>query len=73
MEDPKAIYKTRKENPSAWAKIKSPPEIIYYDKMSNCHHFGQVETEGTPFMQEPLKTKFNWNALIYEDKLVLED
>ena len=53
-------------------EIKSPTEILYYAKMQNRQHFGQAESEGTPFTQEPLKSKFNWNALTNEAKLVLE-
>ena len=41
-------------------------------KMRNRQHFGQTETDGTPFTQEPLKTKFNWNASRKEAELVLE-
>ena len=40
--------------------------------MRNIQHFGQTETEGTSSIQEPLKTKFNYHALMHEDKLVLE-
>ena len=35
LEDPKYIYKTKNETPSAWMEIKSPPEILYYTKMRN--------------------------------------
>ena len=63
LQNPKTIYRTRNENPSAWVEIKSPPEILYYTKMRNRQHFGQGESKGTPFTQEPLKSKFNWNAL----------
>ena len=72
LEDPKDIYKTLRANPSVWVEIESPPEILYYTKMRNRKNFGQAETEGTPFTQEPLKTKFNWNASTHEAKLVLE-
>lgn len=72
LEDPKAIYKTRKENPSAWVEIKIPPEILYNAKKRNCQHFSQAESKNTPFTQEPLKTKFNLNALTHEAELVLE-
>ena len=54
-------------------EIKIPPEILYYAKMRNRQYFSQAESEGTLFTQEPLKPKFNWNALTNEAKLVLED
>ena len=61
LEDAKELYKdkNRRKDPTAWAEIRSPPEILYYTKMQNRQHFGQAETDGTPFTQEPLKTKFN--------------
>ena len=74
LEDPKELYKDkdRRKDPNAWIEIKSPPEILYYTKMRNRQHFGQAETDGTPFTQEPLKTKFNWKASTNEAELVLE-
>ena len=41
--------KNQQKDPTAWAEIKSPPEILYYTKMRNRQHFGQAETDGTPF------------------------
>ena len=37
LEDPKELYKdkNRRKDPTAWAEIKSPPEILYYTKMQN--------------------------------------
>ena len=74
LEDPKELYKDTncRKDPTAWAEIKSPSEILYYTKMRNQQHFGQAETEGTPFTQELLKTKFNWNGLTNDAELVLE-
>ena len=68
-----AIYKTQNENPSVRVGIRSPPEIFYNTKMRNQQHFGQAETDDIPFTQELLKTKFNWNDLMHEAELVLED
>jgi hypothetical protein len=41
-------------------------------RLRNQRHFGQAETDGTPFTTEAMKHKFNWNASTEEAELVLE-
>lgn len=72
MKDPKELYKTRKEKPAEWMETKIPQEILHFTKIWNCQNFSQAELRGTSFTKETQRTKFNWNALMQKDKLVLE-
>ena len=67
LEDPKTV-----RNPSDWIEVNCPKEIEFLIRIRNQRHFGQAETEGTPFTQEPLKHRFNWSASTREAELVLE-
>ena len=37
LEDPKELYKDTncQKDPTAWAEIKCPPDILYYTRMRN--------------------------------------
>jgi hypothetical protein len=41
-------------------------------RLRNQRHFGQTETDGTPFTGESMKHKFNWGASMNEAELVLK-
>jgi hypothetical protein len=70
LEDPKKVNK--QNDPSLWKEVNSPKEIEFLLRLRNQRHFGQAETDGTPFTTEEMKHKFNWNASTEEAELVLE-
>jgi hypothetical protein len=47
-------------------------EIEFLLRLRNQRHFGQAETDGTPFTVESIKHKFNWSASTNEAELVLK-
>ena len=65
--DPKTVT-----DPTDWVTITTPSEIEKYLQLRNQRHFGQAETEKTPFTQPPLKTHFNWSASTQAAELVLD-
>jgi len=69
LEDPK---KVDARDPSKWQEVNCPREIEFLLRLRNQRHFGQAETEGTPFTTEHMKSKFNWNATTNEAELVLK-
>jgi hypothetical protein len=54
FEDPKKT--------SNWRDINCPKEIKFSLRLRNQRHFGQAESEGTPFTTPRMKHKFNWSA-----------
>ena len=69
LEDPKLIPKGDTDK---WKTITCPNEIEFYLKLRNRWHFGQAETEGTPFTQPAMKEKIDWMSSTYQAELVLE-
>jgi hypothetical protein len=69
LEDPKGI--DQKDN-SKWKEVNCPKEIEFLLRLRNQRHFGQAETDGTPFTTEDMKHKFNWSASTNEAELVLK-
>jgi hypothetical protein len=69
LEDPKMVDK---EEANEWREAKCPKEIEFLLRLQNQQHFGQAETDGTPFMTKEMEHKFNWNASTNEAELVLE-
>ena len=67
LEDPKSV-----KEEDEWREVNCPREIEYFLCLRNQRHFGQSETEGTPFTTPEMKKKFNWNASTHEAELVLE-
>jgi hypothetical protein len=59
LEDPKS---TDQNDPSKWKEVNCPKEIEFLLHLRNQQHFGQAETDGTPFTVESMKHKFNWSA-----------
>jgi hypothetical protein len=57
---------------SNWRDINCPKEIELLLRLQNQRHFGQAESEGTPFTTPRMKHKFNWSASTCEAELVLE-
>ena len=55
-----------------WKTVTCPNEIEFYLKLRNCRHFGQAETEDTPFTQAAMKERFDWMLSTYQAELVLE-
>jgi hypothetical protein len=70
MEDPKAV--DQRKDPSLWKEVNCPKEIEFLLRLRNQRHFGQAETDGTPFTTEDMKHKFNWSASTNEAELVLK-
>jgi hypothetical protein len=69
LEDPKMVDK---EETNEWREAKCPKEIEFLLRLRNQQHFGQAETDGTPFTTKEMKHKFNWNTSTNEAELVLE-
>jgi hypothetical protein len=69
LEDPKV---TNQKDPSKWKEINCPKEIEFLLRLRNQRHFGQAESDGTPFTKEAMKHKFNWSASTNEAELVLK-
>jgi len=69
LEDPKTISQT---DNNMWKEVNCPKEIEFLIRLRNQRHFGQAETDGTPFTTTAMKHKFNWNASTEEAELVLE-
>ena len=57
--DPKKIDKN---DPSLWRQINCPTEIEFYLRLRNQRHFGQAETDKTPFTTDEMKEEFDWAA-----------
>ena len=70
LEDPKAV--DQRKDPNLWKEVNCPKEIEFLLRLRNQRHFGQAETDGTPFSTAEMKHKFNWNASTEEAELVLE-
>jgi hypothetical protein len=49
LEDPKS---TNQKDPSKWKEVNCPKEIEFLLRLRNQLHFGQAETDGTPFTGE---------------------
>jgi hypothetical protein len=69
LEDPKA---TDQKDASKWREVNCPKEIEFLLRLRNQRHFGQAESDGTPFTTETMKHKFNWSASTNEAELVLK-
>jgi hypothetical protein len=69
LEDPKS---TTQNDPSKWKEVNCPKEIEFLLRLRSQRHFGQVETDGTPFTVESMKHKLNWSASTNEAELVLK-
>ena len=67
--DPKKIDKN---DPSVWRQINCPTEIEFYLRLRNQRHFGQAETDKTPFTTDEMKEEFDWAATTSAAKEVLE-
>jgi hypothetical protein len=55
-----------------WRDIHCPMEIEFSLRLQNQPHYGQAESEGTPFTMPRMKYKFNWSVSTCEADLVLE-
>jgi hypothetical protein len=69
LEDPKS---TNQNDPSKWKEVNCPKEIKLLRRLRNQRHFGQTESDGTPFTRESMKREFNWSASTNEAELVLK-
>jgi hypothetical protein len=69
LEDPKTVDK---DETNESREAKCPKEIEFLLRLRNQRHFGQAETDGTPFTTEEMKHKFNWNASTNKAELVLQ-
>ena len=69
LQDPKMV---NQKDDNDWREINCPKEIEFMLRMRNQRHFGQAESDKTPFTTEAMKQKFNWNATTNEAELVLE-
>ena len=69
LEDPKATYQ---KDASKWKEVNCPKEIEFLLRLRNQRHFGQAESDGTPFTTDDMKHKFNWSASTNEAELVLK-
>ena len=69
LEDPKT---TNPKDNNQWREETCPKEIEFLLRLRNQRHFGQAETDGTPFTTESMKHKFNWNATTQQAELVLK-
>ena len=67
--DPK---KLDKDDPSVWRQINCPTEIEFYLRLRNQRHFGQAETDKTPFTTNERKEEFDWAASTIAAEEVLE-
>ena len=54
-----------------WREVNNPDEIEFLLRIRNQRHFGQAETDGTPFTSEAMKKKFDWQAMMAEAAAVL--
>ena len=72
LEDPKAVDQAAPRDNSKWKEVNCPKEIEFLLRLRNQRHFGQAETDGTPFTTEDMKHKFNWSASTDEAELVLK-
>ena len=69
LEDPKTV------NPSdtnLWRTATCPDEIEFLLRLRNQRHFGQVETDGTPFTTESMKEKFDWAGKTEEADMTMD-
>jgi hypothetical protein len=64
--DPKS---TNQKDPSKWKEVNCPKEIEFLIRLRNQRHFGQAESDGTPFTRESMKHRFNWSASTNEAEL----
>jgi hypothetical protein len=69
LEDPKI---TNQKEASQLKEVNCPKEIEFLLRLRNQRHFGQAESDGTPFTKESMKHKFNWSASTNEAELVLK-
>ena len=69
LEDPKAVDQ---KDTSKWKEVNCPKEIEFLLRLRNQRHFGQAESDGTPFTKDAMKHKFNWSASTNEAELVLK-
>jgi hypothetical protein len=63
---------TNQNDPSKWKEVNCPKEIEFLLRLQNQRHFGQAESDGTPFTRESMKHKINWSASTNEAELVLK-
>ena len=66
LEDPKTLKRE-----DQWREVNNPDEIEFLLRIRNQRHFGQAETDGTPFTTEAMKKKFDWQATTMETEAVL--
>ena len=67
LTDPKLL-----KDASDWREVLCPKEIEFSLLLRNQRHFGQAETDKTPFTQPPLTHQLNWSASSASAELVLE-
>ena len=67
--DPKQV---NKNDDNAWRTITTPKEIEFYLQKQNQLHFGQAETDQTPFTMPDMKHEFHWSASTNSAELVLQ-
>ena len=67
LTDPKTLKAA-----SDWREVLCPKEIEFSLLLRNQRHFGQAETDKTPFTQPPLQHQLNWSASSHSAELVLE-
>ena len=67
--DPK---KLDKNDPSVWRQINCSNEIEFYLRLRNQRHFGQAETDTTPFTTKDRKEEFDWAATTVSAEEVLK-
>jgi hypothetical protein len=68
LKDPKT---TNQKDPHQWREVSCPKEIEFLIRLRNQRHFGQAETEGTPFTTNEMKHTLNWSASTRAAELVL--
>ena len=66
LEDPKTLTQEDQQQ-----EENNPDEIEFLLPIRNQRHFGQAETDGTPFTTEAMKKKFYWQATTAEAAVVL--
>lgn len=59
LADPKQLDP---DDQTQWIEITDPVDVDEFFRLCNCRHFGQAETEGTPFTTSPFNKDFDWAA-----------
>ena len=64
LEDPKTA--------TDWRSVQCPQEIQFLLRLRNQRHFGQAQTDDTPFTRPPLSEQLNWSASTGTAELILQ-